>query len=100
MGIVFYSTLTVLCFINLFIYCMQSHSRLNVCYLLIFLGLSASTAGYLLVAVSTSLEEAILANKLTYIGGCFVTMLVMFAIFGMLKIKITPKLAIPFICAS
>ena len=100
MGIVFYSTLTILCFINLLIYCMQSHSRLNVCYLLIFLGLSASTAGYLLVAVSTSLEEAILANKLTYISGCFVTMLVMFAIFGMLKIKITPKLAIPFICAS
>ena len=100
MGIVFYSTLTILCFINLLIYCMQSHSRLNVCYLLIFLGLSASTVGYLLVAVSTSLEEAILANKLTYISGCFVTMLVMFAIFGMLKIKITPKLAIPFICAS
>ena len=41
-------------------------------YLVINLIMMISNAGYLAVALSTSVEEVILANKILYLGSCFV----------------------------
>ena len=41
-------------------------------YLVIILIMMISNAGYLAVALSTNVEEVILANKVLYLGSCFV----------------------------
>ena len=41
-------------------------------YMVIIMIMTVSNAGYLAVALSTTVEEAILANKILYLGNCFV----------------------------
>lgn len=45
--------------------------KTNYYFLIILLLLAFSNAGYLAIAISTDLKEAVLANKLCYLGGCF-----------------------------
>ena len=46
--------------------------KTNYYYLVIILIMTISNAGYLAVALSTNVEEVILANKVLYLGSCFV----------------------------
>ena len=45
--------------------------KTNYYYLVIILIMMISNAGYLAVALSTNVEEVILANKVLYLGSCF-----------------------------
>lgn len=44
----------------------------NYYYMIMLMLMMVSNAGYLATAISTTLEEVILANKITYIGNCFI----------------------------
>lgn len=42
--------------------------------------MALANGGYLSIAISTSLQEAVLANKIVYLGGCFVPPVLLFSI--------------------
>lgn len=46
--------------------------KTNYYYLVLIMLMMVANAGYLAVALSKTVEEAILANKIMYLGGCFV----------------------------
>ena len=61
---------TVFCF--LFVWYKYEIKETNYYYMVMIMLMMVSNAGYLAVALAGNLEELILANKIMYIGGCFV----------------------------
>lgn len=51
------------------------HKHVDVYYPLLFTMIPIANLGYLLMSLATNLEEAILANKVTYLGGCFLPLI-------------------------
>ena len=62
--------------------------RFDVNLALIFVMVGLSNIGYLLYNLSTTLDEALEANKIIYAGGCFLPMLVFFLIIRLCRFKI------------
>ena len=55
---------------------------------------TVANAGYLLMAVSRDLGEAILAKKISYLGGCFTTVIFMYLIFAICNYSLSRKLKV------
>lgn len=70
--IIYYATATVLAIINLMIHIfIFENKKTDFYYLLLMLIMAISNIGFLSLGVSQTLETAVLANKIAYIGGCF-----------------------------
>lgn len=54
--------------------------QLNSYFTAVFFSVVVANFGYLFLALSTSLEGAIIANKMCYLGSCFLPMFLFFAI--------------------
>ncbi len=54
--------------------------KTNYYFLILILLIALTNGGYLAIALSTSLSEAILANKICYLGGCFMPPVLLFFI--------------------
>ena len=68
----YYIITAVLALINLLIFIFVfDNKRSDFYFVLIALFFAISNCGYLSVALSSNVEEALLANKLCYLGGCF-----------------------------
>lgn len=59
--------------------------------------MAISDLGYYCINISTTLSEAILANKIKYLSGCFLPMLCLFTIGEICHIYISKKIKIPLI---
>lgn len=77
---------TVICF--LIIWYKYEIRKTNYFYMVIIMLMMVSNAGYLAVALSTNMEEAILANKIVYIGGCFIPPAILSLICTLINYKI------------
>lgn len=87
--IAYYSIITVLALINLIILIAAFEGKKISYYFSILTFLMAiACAGYLALALSSTLPEAILASKITYIGGCFIPPVVLFAICTICNYKV------------
>ena len=64
--------------------------KTNYYYLVLIMLMMVANAGYLAVALSKTLEEAILANKILYLGGCFVQPVTLFLICTLSNYKLKP----------
>lgn len=74
------------------------YRRHNSIYLLItYISMIISLFGYITFSLSTELKEAILANKITYIGGAFIPILILLHIFSRYFSHTKLKIAIPLI---
>ncbi|MBQ7933737.1 MAG: hypothetical protein IJ327_02975, partial [Lachnospiraceae bacterium] len=51
------------------------HKHVDVYYSLVFTLIPIANLGYLMMALASNLQEAILANKVTYLGGCFLPLI-------------------------
>lgn len=77
----YYAIATVITFLGLvYITINFENKKVNYYFLLITLLLTLANCGYLSIAVSTNVNEAVLANKISYMGGCFVPALMLFLI--------------------
>ena len=75
------------------------YRRRNSIYLLMtYVAMIISLYGYITFSLSTEVNEAILANKITYIGGAFIPILILLHIFSRFFSKTKLKIAIPLIC--
>lgn len=89
----YYFITAVLAVINLFILIFVFEPKKTNYYFMILLLLFALTNGaYLAIAVSTGLEEAVLANKISYLGGCFMPPIILFLICAICNYTIRPWL--------
>lgn len=79
--IAYYLITAALALINLIIFIFTfAGKKINANFTFIVLMMAIANGGYLAIALSTSLPEAILANKIVYLGGCFVPPVLLFSI--------------------
>lgn len=85
----YYFITTILALINLLIFIFKFEEK-KIVYLFTLLGVltTVSCGGYLALALSETLSEAILAKKIYYIGGCFIHPVVFFAVCYLCKLKV------------
>jgi len=89
----YYMITAVLAVINLLVLIFIFEPKKTNYYFMILQLLFALTNGaYLAIAVSTSLEEAVLANKISYLGGCFMPPIMLFFICTLCNYAIKPWL--------
>ena len=74
------------------------HTNMNVT--LVFIFMPISMLGYVFYALSSNLEEALLANKMIYLGGCFLQMFVTLAIMTLFQIRFPKTLSLLMMCFS
>ena len=79
--ILYYSITTILAFINLILLVYTyENKKANYYFMLSMIVMAISNCGYLAMAVSKDLSEAILSNKISYIGGCFIPLITLFLV--------------------
>ena len=78
------------------------HKHFDIHITLIFVLVPISNLGYTLVAFSQSLEAAIVATKMSYIGGCYLMFTLMLAVYNLCDIKIErlPRIALLCLCTA
>ena len=82
----YYIITTVLAIINLFaLICVVDNKKINYYFILLMLIMAISNAGYLALGLSQNVQEAVLANKIAYIGGCFTSPIMIFLICSICK---------------
>ena len=82
----YYIITTVLAIINLFaLIVVVDNKKINYYFILPMLIMAISNAGYLAVGMSETVQEAVLATKAAYIGGCFTSPLMILLICSICK---------------
>ena len=66
--------------------------KTNYSFLILILFFALTNGGYLAIALSTSLSEAILANKICYLGGCIMPPVLLFFICTICNYNVIPWL--------
>ncbi len=85
----YYLLTTILALLNLTILIFKFEEKRSIYYVTIIEMLMAvSCAGYLTLALSTSLTEAVLSKKIYYVGGCFIPPVLFFAMCTVCNIKV------------
>ena len=89
--VIYYAACALITLVALVILlCNFRSGRINFYFLILMLLMTFSNAGYLAVALSTSVEEAVLANKICYLDGCFIQPITLLLICAIANIKL-PK---------
>ncbi|MCR5296023.1 MAG: HD domain-containing protein [Clostridiales bacterium] len=81
-------------------YMFKWHKHFDAHITLIFVLVPVINLGYVLMAHSTSLEEAIAVNKFSYLGGCFLEMMVLMAVFSLCDLKMNRWVKVGLFAAS
>jgi putative two-component system response regulator len=66
--------------------------RFDVNLPLIFLCVDITNLGYVLYYLSGDLEEAVLTNKIIYLGGCFLPLLVLFLVIRLCRFRMSSRI--------
>jgi len=84
--IAYYIITTVFAIVNLFsIIVSVNNKKINYYFILLMLIMAISNAGYLAVGLSETVQEAVLATKVAYLGGCFTSPLMILLICSICK---------------
>ena len=84
----FYDVLFIASIILSIFYILIWHKHFDVHITLIFILVPIETLGYFLLGHCDTFEAALVANKLTYIGGCYLGLDILFAVCSLCDIKI------------
>ena len=91
---VIYGVITVIAVIMLCIYCAIIKKK-NLWMILLFSSIIVVNIGYLVLAISEDLEEALLANRIAYLGSVFLPMAMLMIIIN--ACNISYKKFLPFV---
>ena len=92
MIIAYYSVLLGISLALTLVYVCIWHRHFDVHFTLMFTFIPIANLGFLLMSVSSNLEEAVIANDITYLGGCFLMLFIMMCILDQCGMKM-PKAA-------
>jgi len=91
--ILYYLIAAVLSIVNfIFLLSRGSDKKADFYLKAIFLMICFANLGYLAVGLSHTLEEALLANKINYLGGCFIPPLMFCFISRLCNISLSPRI--------
>jgi len=86
--VIYYSICLILACLNLMICILFSvEKKINNLFVALALIMTLANFGYLSLALSTTLEGALFANKISYLGGCFISPIVLFLILRVCNYK-------------
>lgn len=88
MSILYYYITFALSLLLLFVYVWRRNKQFNAVFTIINTIIPVVNLGYLLVAISVSLEEALIADKIVYFGVCFLLPLFLLSIMYTCKMEI------------
>jgi len=88
MGLIYYDVLFAISVVLLLVYALMWQKHFDVNLTMIFVLVALANLGYCWMARAENIREALVANKVIYISGCFLPLFVSLAIFGLCKIKI------------
>ena len=94
---VIYAATTVLSFLTLIVYCCIMRKK-DMWFLLMFSMVCVVNTGYLALSVSKTLEEALLANRISYLGSAFLPLAMLFIILDVCRYRY--KKLLPIILGS
>lgn len=86
--------------LSIFIWLYLTDVKKSLCQNAMVLITTVSYIGYLMLSLSTELNEAILATKIVYLSGCFIPMLFFFTVVEICKIPLSKKFTIPLIAVQ
>ncbi len=92
MIILYYQVMLAISFLLVLGLVYQWRGRMDITYPLLFALIPVINLGYLTLAEAGELGTAILANKITYIGGCFFQLLYLLSVYSLCKIKLPSKI--------
>ncbi len=78
------------------IYVLIWHKHFDVHFTLIFSFIPISNLGFLIIAVSQNIQEAIVANDMVYLGGCFLNLFIMMCILDRCNMELPRVLRVAF----
>ena len=97
---IFYDVLFALSILLTIFYVMIWHKHFDVHITLIFILVPIETLGYCLLAHCETFEAAVAINKLTYFGGCYLGLVILFAVCSLCDIKINKWVKLALLSAS
>ena len=98
--VAYYSTAFILSLIMTLIYILVWHRHSDVHLTVVFVLVPIVNMGYMMLAKSQSLEAAIMANKITYLGGSFLLLFIMLGILKLCNIEYDRRINIIFVVIS
>ena len=84
----FYTIMFLLSLGLTLVYTFLWHKHLDVHFTIIFILIPISNMGYVLFQRAETLGEAVMANKITYLGGCYAPLFIMLSVFSLCHIKV------------
>ncbi len=98
--IAFYITLTVISFLTTIIYFFVWHNHFSILMTTFFMLSPIANLGFLIVALSNNIETAIIGTIITYVGGCYLLLIIMLLVFYFCKISINKYIRIALMLIS
>ena len=84
----YYDCCFAISFVLLAVYASLWRKHFDVHITLLFVLVPLSNLGQVLMAHSQTLEAALIANKIVYIGGCYLQLILMLAVFSLCHVKL------------
>ena len=100
MVIAYYQLTLIASLVLLIAYLGIWHKHLDIHITLIFAIVPVANVGASLVAFSQSLEAALVATKISYIGGCYLLLILMLAVFNLCDVKLKRWMRIALVTLS
>ena len=96
MVVTYYATLFGLSLALSLVYVFIWHRHFDVHFTLIFTLIPISNLGFLLMSISSNLEEALVANDMAYLGGCFLMLFILMCILDQCNMKMPKPMRVSF----
>ena len=85
---IYYLTMLIISVLATLVFVWKSSSNTDVYFSLIFAIIPIADLGYVAMSVSKNTEEILLANKIVYIGGCFLSLFIVMSIISMYSLSV------------
>ena len=92
----FYATTLAISLALTLMYVLIWHRHFDVHFTLMFTFIPISNLGFLLLSIATTLEGAVIANDIIYMGGCFLMLFIMMCVLDRCNMKLPKALRVSF----
>ena len=90
MALIFYYVMFAISLLFVVVYTLIFHKHFDVNLTIMTVLVPIINLGFVLMGSATRIEEALAALRLTYLGGCYVIVMVMFLVFNTCGIELKP----------
>jgi len=88
MVLLYYDIMLALSLVLMIVYLFSYHKHFDMHITLLFVLVPVASLGQVLFAHAPTLEAALVANKVVYIGACYLQLILMLAVFSLCRIKL------------